>query len=75
MTNETERLVFVEVDGHSKENQRPRQQLQEEEEIEVILVPRSQLLAMLESLAHERDCVIDAKLYTFAVAASMFNST
>lgn len=72
MTNEIERLVFVEVDGHSKENQRPRQQLQDEEEIEVILVPRSQLLATLESLAHERGCVIDAKLYTFAVAASMF---
>lgn len=70
LTNANTVLVYVDVDEDALENQSPKQNLDENENIEVLLFPIKNLLAQLLEYQN-RGCVIDAKLYTFAYALEM----
>lgn len=58
--------VNMKVDGNSKENQNPQSDQQDEEQIQVVLVPVSKLLTTLLRYANVDKYYIDAKLWTFA---------
>jgi 8-oxo-dGTP pyrophosphatase MutT (NUDIX family) len=74
MTDSCFHFVSIVVDGSHAENRAPKQCLDEGEFIQVYYLPKegflSQLLELQRSLGNGR-CVIDSKLYTFAVALGL----
>jgi len=58
----------VQIDGDS--HGEPKQHLEEEEAIEVILVPMKGLFQYLQKASTE-GIIVDAKVYTFALASTM----
>lgn len=70
LVNETTRLLQVEIDGDLDVNCNPRQQLDDGEHVEVVLVACDQILAELDAVTKTGVCV-EAMLYTFAIGYGM----
>jgi len=68
LTNANFRLVHVIVDGDKQENKNPLQQLEDEEDIELVIVPWDKLFVTIVEIAQQKNCKIDGKLLTFAYA-------
>ena len=68
LSNANGKLVTVEVD--SAQNDNPKQNLDDGEQIQVILVPVSQLVSTLLDYSKKEGFVIDAKLWLFAQGLS-----
>lgn len=67
LTNANMDLAVVDVDLSNPENQNPKAQLEDGEFIDVVTVPIDGLLDELHRLAKDEGCVVDARLYHFAV--------
>jgi len=72
MSNSTTNIAFVKVDGTLSENNNPKPQLTEDEELNVILIPMNSLLSKLNSLQKE-GYQIDGRLYAFALGLDFHN--
>lgn len=59
-------IVYVNVDGDEPVNSNPKQQLDENEYIDVLVVPIQKLELQLEEWSQQEDIVIDAKVYVYA---------
>ena len=64
--------VTLEIDGNAEENKNPQVNQQDEEQIEVLLVPVSQMLSTLQRYSQENKYYVDAKLWTFAEGLSWY---
>ncbi|EYC19664.1 hypothetical protein Y032_0024g999 [Ancylostoma ceylanicum] len=69
--NDTARHVVAEIDGDSKLNSNPKQNLDDAEMTEVVLIKASELLPTIQSLEKELD--IASNVYTFAIGYAMRN--
>lgn len=65
LTSSAFSFVRVFVDGSKEVNQNPKPQLEEDEDIKVLLLPRVGLLAALQALAREGN-QIDGKVWAYA---------
>ncbi|XP_041377716.1 ADP-sugar pyrophosphatase-like [Gigantopelta aegis] len=68
ISNSTVSLVTVEIDGDLLENKNPQPKPEESEFIEVFTVPLDDLLEKLNEFTASADIVVDARVYTYAVA-------
>lgn len=66
LSNSNCRMVSVNIDATREENKAPKQALEDGEQIEVLLVPISQLMEQLVQYSKEKGYCIDAKVWTFA---------
>lgn len=66
LSNSNCRMVSVNIDARREENKTPKQALEDGEQIEVILVPISQLMERLIQYSKEKGYCIDAKVWTLA---------
>jgi ADP-ribose pyrophosphatase len=64
-STEATRFVGINV-PETEENENPRQELEDEEEIEVILVPIEGLMGHVERICRERGFLLDARVFMFA---------
>jgi len=71
MSNENTVLVTIEVDTDAPENANPTAANEDTECIKVLLIPKSELFATLRHMAHNDKIMVDAKLYTYAMALSL----
>eukprot|EP01132_Coremiostelium_polycephalum_P010113 gene10113-12405_t len=67
MSSANSRVVSLEVDHE----QPPKQCLEDDEFIQVILLPMDNLLQSIADFQKERNCIISAYLYTFALGFSL----
>uniref|UniRef100_A0A0G4FGJ7 Nudix hydrolase domain-containing protein n=1 Tax=Chromera velia CCMP2878 TaxID=1169474 RepID=A0A0G4FGJ7_9ALVE len=67
ITGETIKIITVNVDMDKEENKSPKQQLDEEEQIQVIRIPCDSMLEKLEELSRE-GCRLFDGVYCFAFA-------
>lgn len=74
LTNANMAIAYVDVDLTRPENVNPQAQLEEGEFIDSIVVPFENLLEELHSLVKDEGCVIDARLYHFAVGIDLAKS-
>ncbi|NXS09417.1 NUDT5 pyrophosphatase, partial [Neodrepanis coruscans] len=74
MSNSTTHIVSVVINGDEPENTRPKQKLGEGyffsllEFVEVISIPKHDLLQRIDELVAEEHLAIDARVYTYALA-------
>ncbi len=66
LSNSNCRMVSVNIDATREENKAPKQALEDGEQIEVLLVPISQLMEQLVQYSKEKGYCIDAKVWTLA---------
>ncbi|XP_071815669.1 ADP-sugar pyrophosphatase-like [Apostichopus japonicus] len=59
-------MVHVDIDGDSSENSSPVQNLDEDEFIEVLIVPLHNLERQLKDWGNDNNIVIDAKVYVYS---------
>jgi len=72
MSDDAVQYLHVEIDGNAEANLSPKQQLMDDEHIEVLEVECSQLFAFLTEYCSTRsDTVVEASLHTFAMGLSM----
>ncbi|XP_014677115.1 PREDICTED: ADP-sugar pyrophosphatase-like [Priapulus caudatus] len=69
VSNCTEALISIEIDGDKPENHHPQQMTDDGEFVELLHVQVSELLTRLNEFSGQGD-VIDAKLYAYAVGIS-----
>lgn len=74
LTNANMAMAYVDVDLSDPKNVNPKAQLEEGEFIDTFVVPVDSLLDELHRLAKDEDCVIDARLYHFAVGIDLAKS-
>eukprot|EP01029_Cantina_marsupialis_P014286 TRINITY_DN3158_c0_g1_i1.p1 TRINITY_DN3158_c0_g1~~TRINITY_DN3158_c0_g1_i1.p1 ORF type:complete len:293 (+),score=109.04 TRINITY_DN3158_c0_g1_i1:23-901(+) len=65
-SNESSKFVWISIDGNRKENVRPKQELEAEEDIKIVLMPVGGFREAIVRLAKEKNVRIDARLWTFA---------
>ncbi|XP_054487003.1 ADP-sugar pyrophosphatase isoform X2 [Agelaius tricolor] len=65
MSNSTTHIVSVIINGDEAENTRPKQNL---EFVEVVSLPKNDLLQRIDELAAEEQLAVDARVYTYALA-------
>ncbi|KFR17830.1 ADP-sugar pyrophosphatase [Opisthocomus hoazin] len=65
LSNSTTHVVTVTINGDDAENTRPKQKL---EFVEVISLPKNDLLQRIEELVAEEHIAVDARVYTYALA-------
>ena len=71
-STENSKLIFVEVDGEDERNRDPKQNLDDEEEIRVILVEFDRdLVKNLERIREENNYKMSSELYSFALGTAM----
>ncbi|XP_059581768.1 ADP-sugar pyrophosphatase isoform X2 [Alligator mississippiensis] len=68
LTNCTTYLVNVAINGDDSQNVRPKQKPEEGEFVEVVSLPKNDLLQRIEELKAEEHIVVDARLYSYALA-------
>ncbi|CAG9336059.1 unnamed protein product [Blepharisma stoltei] len=66
-STESTRFVYIRVNPDSEENRNPHQDLENEELITVELVPTENLLENLLILSEQKNYIISANLYNFAL--------
>lgn len=71
LTNANMALAYVDVDGTEERNLHPQPELEEGEFIETFRVPLKGLLGHLSELCKREGCVMDARLYHFAVGLDL----
>lgn len=71
LTNANMALAFVDVDLTDSKNENPVAELEDGEFIETFSLPLKNLLEDLKGLCKREGCVIDARLYHYAVGLSM----
>ena len=74
LTNANMDLAIVDVDLANPANQNPVPQLEDGEFIEVAVVPVKDLLNELIRFAKEEGCVVDSRLYHFALGIDLASS-
>ncbi|XP_054693570.1 ADP-sugar pyrophosphatase isoform X1 [Grus americana] len=65
LSNSTTHIVSVTINGDEAENTRPKQKL---EFVEVISLPKNDLLQRIDELVAEEHIAVDARVYTYALA-------
>ncbi|NWU97809.1 NUDT5 pyrophosphatase, partial [Upupa epops] len=65
LSNSTTHIVSIIINGDTAENTRPKQKL---EFVEVISLPKNDLLQRIEELAAQEQIMVDARVYTYALA-------
>nr|XP_009941889.1 PREDICTED: ADP-sugar pyrophosphatase isoform X2 [Opisthocomus hoazin] len=68
LSNSTTHVVTVTINGDDAENTRPKQKLGECQFVEVISLPKNDLLQRIEELVAEEHIAVDARVYTYALA-------
>ncbi|XP_010131985.1 PREDICTED: ADP-sugar pyrophosphatase [Buceros rhinoceros silvestris] len=68
LSNSTTHIVSVVINGDVPENTRPKQKLDDGEFVEVISLPKHDLLQRIEELIAEEHIAVDARVYTYALA-------
>ncbi|NWZ23397.1 NUDT5 pyrophosphatase, partial [Asarcornis scutulata] len=74
LSNSTTHIVSVTINGDEAENTRPKQKLGEcltfsfLEYVEVISLPKNDLLQRIDELVAEEHIAVDARVYTYALA-------
>ncbi|CAG9328758.1 unnamed protein product [Blepharisma stoltei] len=69
----TEKTMYVEVtvNGDLEENKDPQQELDLCEIIDVVFAKTDQLLEEIKKIQEERQCMVDSRLYSFALGLSL----
>lgn len=67
LSNCTNQIVLVNINGDDMENINPTQQLGEGEFVEVILLPLDEFQAKIDDLLKKEKIVVDARVYIFAM--------
>uniref|UniRef100_A0A8C3NCC7 ADP-sugar pyrophosphatase n=1 Tax=Geospiza parvula TaxID=87175 RepID=A0A8C3NCC7_GEOPR len=65
ISNSTTHIVSVIINGDEAENTRPKQNL---EFVEVVSLPKNDLLQRIDELVAEEQLAVDARVYTYALA-------
>ncbi|XP_035181155.1 ADP-sugar pyrophosphatase [Oxyura jamaicensis] len=68
LSNSTTHIVSVTINGDDAENTRPKQKLDDGEYVEVISLPKNDLLQRIDELVAEEQIAVDARVYTYALA-------
>nr|XP_009487225.1 PREDICTED: ADP-sugar pyrophosphatase [Pelecanus crispus] len=68
LSNSTTHIVSVTINGDEAENTRPKQKLDDGEFVEVISLPKNDLLQRIDELIAEERIAVDARVYTYALA-------
>ncbi|XP_066038815.1 ADP-sugar pyrophosphatase isoform X2 [Chamaea fasciata] len=68
MSNSTTHIVSVIINGDEAENTRPKQNLDDGEFVEVVSLPKNDLLQRIDELVAEEHLAVDARVYTYALA-------
>ncbi|XP_010182523.1 PREDICTED: ADP-sugar pyrophosphatase, partial [Mesitornis unicolor] len=68
LSNSTTHIVSVTINGDEAENTRPKQKLDDGEFVEVISLPKNDLLQRIDELIEEEHIAVDARVYTYALA-------
>ncbi|XP_051651172.1 ADP-sugar pyrophosphatase [Manacus candei] len=75
MSNSTTHIVNVIINGDQAENTRPKQKLGEFEFVEVVSLPKNDLLQRIDELVAEEHLAVDARVYTYALALKCATET
>jgi hypothetical protein len=73
LTDEKCKMILVEIDCNKIENKKPKQKLEENEEIEVLTFKKKNLCDELENYSKKNNCFIDVKLWSFAFGLKFSN--
>ncbi|XP_043354428.1 ADP-sugar pyrophosphatase isoform X2 [Dermochelys coriacea] len=68
LTNCTTHIVTVTINGDDACNTRPMQKPEEGEFVEVVSLPKNDLLQRIEELVAEEHILVDARVYAYALA-------
>ncbi|NXJ90222.1 NUDT5 pyrophosphatase, partial [Corythaixoides concolor] len=68
LSNSTTHIVSVTINGDEAENTRPKQKLGEFQFVEVISLPKNDLLQRIDELVAEQHIAVDARVYSYALA-------
>ncbi|XP_025946920.1 ADP-sugar pyrophosphatase isoform X1 [Apteryx rowi] len=68
LSNSTTHIVTVTINGDDAKNIRPKQKLDDGEFVEVISLPKNDLLQRIDELVAEEHIAVDARVYTYALA-------
>ncbi|XP_062436785.1 ADP-sugar pyrophosphatase [Rhea pennata] len=72
LSNSTTHIVTVTINGDDAKNIRPKQKL---EFVEVISIPKNDLLQRIDELVAEEHIAVDARVYTYALALKRATET
>nr|XP_034983704.1 ADP-sugar pyrophosphatase isoform X1 [Zootoca vivipara] len=68
LTNCTSHIATVTINGDIPANLKPKQKPEEGEFVEVVTLPKNDLLQRIEELVSEEHMIVDAKVYAYALA-------
>ncbi|XP_042323339.1 ADP-sugar pyrophosphatase [Sceloporus undulatus] len=68
LTNCSSHIATVTINGDLPANLKPKQKPEEGEFVEVVTLPKNDLLQRIEELVAEEHLIVDAKLYAYALA-------
>uniref|UniRef100_A0A6J0U0K5 ADP-sugar pyrophosphatase n=1 Tax=Pogona vitticeps TaxID=103695 RepID=A0A6J0U0K5_9SAUR len=68
LTNCSSHIATVTINGDIPANLKPKQKPEEGEFVEVVTLPKNDLLQRIEELVAEEHLIVDAKLYAYALA-------
>ncbi|XP_025889075.1 ADP-sugar pyrophosphatase isoform X1 [Nothoprocta perdicaria] len=68
LSDSTTHIVTVTINGDDARNIRPKQKLDDGEFVEVISLPKNDLLQRIDELVAEEHIAVDARVYTYALA-------
>uniref|UniRef100_A0A8C8XGX8 ADP-sugar pyrophosphatase n=2 Tax=Felidae TaxID=9681 RepID=A0A8C8XGX8_PANLE len=74
LTNCTTHIVTVTINGDDAENVRPKPKPGDGEFVEVISLPKNDLLKRLDALVAEEHVTVDARVYSYALALKHANT-
>uniref|UniRef100_A0A8C0QG64 ADP-sugar pyrophosphatase n=4 Tax=Caniformia TaxID=379584 RepID=A0A8C0QG64_CANLF len=74
LTNCTTHIVTVTINGDDAENVRPKPKPGDGEFVEVISLPKNDLLKRLDALVAEEHLTVDARVYSYALALKHANT-
>ncbi|XP_010339474.1 ADP-sugar pyrophosphatase isoform X1 [Saimiri boliviensis] len=74
LTNCTTHIVTVTINGDDAENLRPKPKPGDGEFVEVISLPKNDLLQRLDALVAEEHVTVDARVYSYALALKHANA-
>ncbi|XP_036095942.1 ADP-sugar pyrophosphatase isoform X2 [Molossus molossus] len=74
LSNCTTHIVTVTINGDEAENVRPKAKLGDGEFMEVISLPKNDLMNRLEALVAEGHLTVDARVYSYALALKHANT-
>uniref|UniRef100_A0A673TFP6 ADP-sugar pyrophosphatase n=1 Tax=Suricata suricatta TaxID=37032 RepID=A0A673TFP6_SURSU len=74
LTNCTTHIVTVTINGDDAENVRPKPKPGDLEFVEVISLPKNDLLKRLDALVAEEHLTVDARVYSYALALKHANT-